>query len=73
MVGLEAMQFLSCLSLRNNRLSSFTALDPLRKLKSLRVLDISDNQIGEDSINTTRYLCSSPLSQLEANGIRMKL
>ncbi|XWS21397.1 hypothetical protein CRYUN_Cryun30bG0051700 [Craigia yunnanensis] len=60
--GLEAMQLLSCLSLRNNKLRSFTALDPLRKLKSLRVLDISYNQIGEHSIDTTRYLCSSPLS-----------
>ncbi|XWS25390.1 hypothetical protein CRYUN_Cryun27aG0064500 [Craigia yunnanensis] len=59
---LEAMQLLSCLSLRNNKLRSFTALDPLRKLKSLRVLDISYNQIGEHSIDTTRYLCSSPLS-----------
>ncbi|XP_022768469.1 geranylgeranyl transferase type-2 subunit alpha 1-like [Durio zibethinus] len=60
--GLEAMQLLSCLSLRNNKLRSFTALDPLRKLKLLRVLDISYNQIGEHSIDTTRYLCSSPLS-----------
>ncbi|XVE95174.1 hypothetical protein REPUB_Repub02eG0073400 [Reevesia pubescens] len=60
--GLEALQLLSCLSLRNNKLRSFTALDPLRKLKSLRVLDISYNQIGEHSIDTTRYLCSSPLS-----------
>ncbi|KAK6277735.1 hypothetical protein POUND7_018058 [Theobroma cacao] len=60
--GLEAMQLLSCLSLRNNKLRSFTALEPLRKLKSLRVLDISYNEIGEHSIDTTRYLCSSPLS-----------
>ncbi|XVF36578.1 hypothetical protein REPUB_Repub19eG0069400 [Reevesia pubescens] len=60
--GLEAMQLLSCLSLGNNKLRSFTALDPLRKLKSLRVLDISYNQIGEHSIDTTKYLSSSPLS-----------
>ncbi|XVF56462.1 hypothetical protein PTKIN_Ptkin06aG0122600 [Pterospermum kingtungense] len=60
--GLEAMQLLSCLSLRNNKLRSFTALDPLRKLKSLRVLDISYNHIGEHFIDTTRYLCASPLS-----------
>ncbi|OMO50776.1 Double-stranded RNA-binding protein [Corchorus capsularis] len=60
--GLEAMQLLSGLNLRNNKLRSFTALEPLRKLKSLTVLDISYNQIGEHSIDTTRYLCSSPLS-----------
>ncbi|TYJ28929.1 hypothetical protein E1A91_A06G034300v1 [Gossypium mustelinum] len=60
--GLEAMQLLSCLSLRNNKLRSLTALEPLRKLKSLRILDISYNQIGDQSIDTTRYVCSSPLS-----------
>ncbi|OMO57592.1 hypothetical protein COLO4_35257 [Corchorus olitorius] len=59
---LEAMQLLSGLNLRNNKLRSFTALEALRKLKSLTVLDISYNQIGEHSIDTTRYLCSSPLS-----------
>ncbi|XP_016732155.1 geranylgeranyl transferase type-2 subunit alpha 1 isoform X2 [Gossypium hirsutum] len=60
--GLEAMQLLSCLSLRNNKLRSLTTLEPLRKLKSLRILDISYNQIGDQSIDTTRYVCSSPLS-----------
>ncbi|KAE8695389.1 serine/threonine-protein kinase CTR1-like [Hibiscus syriacus] len=60
--GLEAMQLLSCLNLGNNKLRSLTALEPLRKLKSLRVLDISYNQIGDHSIDTTRYLCCSPLS-----------
>ncbi|KAL4283548.1 hypothetical protein GQ457_16G016510 [Hibiscus cannabinus] len=60
--GLEAMQLLYGLSLGNNKLRSLTALEPLRKLKSLRVLDISYNQIGDHSIDTTRYLCSSPLS-----------
>ncbi|KAA3476620.1 geranylgeranyl transferase type-2 subunit alpha 1-like [Gossypium australe] len=60
--GLEAVQLLSCLSLRNNKLRSLTALEPLRKLKSLRILDISYNQIGDHSIDTTRYVCSSPLS-----------
>ncbi|KAG8501881.1 hypothetical protein CXB51_004655 [Gossypium anomalum] len=60
--GLEAMQLISCLSLRNNKLRSLTALEPLRKLKLLRVLDISYNEIGDHSIDTTRYLCSSPLS-----------
>ncbi|KAK8696555.1 hypothetical protein V6N13_001688 [Hibiscus sabdariffa] len=60
--GLEAMQLLYGLSLGNNKLRSLTALEPLRKLKSLRVLDLSYNQIGDHSIDTTRYLCSSPLS-----------
>lgn len=63
--GLEAMQLLSCLNLSNNKLSSFTALGPLRLLKSLKVLDISCNEIGSHSIDTTRYLCSSPLSHAE--------
>ncbi|KAK4851005.1 hypothetical protein QYF36_011731 [Acer negundo] len=60
--GLEAMQLLSCLNLSNNVLSSFTALEPLRSLKSLKVLNISHNEIGAHSVDTTRYLCSSPLS-----------
>ncbi|KAL5777393.1 hypothetical protein ACOSP7_010319 [Xanthoceras sorbifolium] len=60
--GLEAMQLLSCLNLSNNVLSSFTALEPLRSLKSLKVLNISHNEIGTHSIDTTRHLCSSPLS-----------
>ncbi|GAB2270739.1 hypothetical protein Dimus_005609 [Dionaea muscipula] len=51
--GLEAMQVLSCLNLSNNYLSSFTALDPLRQLKSLKVLDISHNEIGGHPIDTT--------------------
>lgn len=59
------MQLLSCLNLSNNRLSSFTALGPLRLLKSLLVLDISFNEIGLHSIDTTRYLCPSPLSHSE--------
>ncbi|KAJ4950557.1 hypothetical protein NE237_027389 [Protea cynaroides] len=60
--GLEAMQLLSCLNLSNNKLRSLTALEPLRLLKSLKVLDISYNEIGAHSIDTTRYLCASPLS-----------
>ncbi|KAA8538190.1 hypothetical protein F0562_027798 [Nyssa sinensis] len=60
--GLEAMQLLSCLNLSNNKLGSFTALEPLRLLKSLKVLDISYNEIGAHSVDTRRYLCSSPLS-----------
>ncbi|XP_043712538.1 geranylgeranyl transferase type-2 subunit alpha 1 [Telopea speciosissima] len=61
--GLEAMQLLSCLNLSNNKLRSLTALEPLRLLKSLKVLDISYNEIGAHYIDTTRYLCASPLSQ----------
>lgn len=60
--GLEALQPLSCLKLSNNRLCSFTALEPLKMLKSLEVLDISYNEIGAHSIDTRRYLCSSPLN-----------
>ncbi|XP_071703066.1 geranylgeranyl transferase type-2 subunit alpha 1-like [Rutidosis leptorrhynchoides] len=60
--GLEALQLLSCLNLSHNKLGSFTALDPLRFLKSLNVLDISYNEIGAHTVDTRRYLCSSPLS-----------
>ncbi|PWA77745.1 RAB geranylgeranyl transferase alpha subunit 1 [Artemisia annua] len=61
--GLEALQLLSCLNLRHNKLSSFMALDPLRFLKSsLKVLDISYNEIGVHTVDTRRYLCSSPMS-----------
>uniref|UniRef100_A0A2N9GC98 Geranylgeranyl transferase type-2 subunit alpha n=1 Tax=Fagus sylvatica TaxID=28930 RepID=A0A2N9GC98_FAGSY len=63
--GLEAMQLLSRLNLSNNKISSFTALGPLRLLKSLKVLDISCNEVGSHSIDTTRYICSSPLSHTE--------
>ena len=63
--GLEAMQLLSCLNLSRNRIRSFSALDSLRHLKQLRVLDVSHNHIGEHSVDTTRYLCSSPLSNSE--------
>lgn len=60
--GLEMMQLLSCLKVSNNKLCSFTALEPLRRLRSLKVLDISYNEIGAHSIDTRRYLCSSPLN-----------
>ncbi|KAF3447255.1 hypothetical protein FNV43_RR12435 [Rhamnella rubrinervis] len=63
--GVEALQLLSCLNLSYNKLSSFTALGPLRLLKSLKVLDISCNEIGSHSIDTSRYLFSSPLSHTE--------
>ncbi|XP_021639555.1 geranylgeranyl transferase type-2 subunit alpha 1 isoform X3 [Hevea brasiliensis] len=65
--GLEALQLLIHLSLSENKLSSFTALEPLRQLKSLKSLDISYNEIGARSIDTTRYLCSSPLSNSIGN------
>ncbi|XP_016483241.1 geranylgeranyl transferase type-2 subunit alpha 1-like [Nicotiana tabacum] len=60
--GLEVMQLLSCLNASHNKLCSFTALEPLRLLRSLKVLDISYNEIGAHSIDTRRYLCSSPLN-----------
>ncbi|KAL5714375.1 protein geranylgeranyltransferase type II [Ranunculus cassubicifolius] len=60
--GLEAMQLLSCLNLSYNKLKSLTALEPLRLLPSLEVLNVSYNEIGGHTIDTTRYLCSSPLS-----------
>ncbi|KAK9080846.1 hypothetical protein SSX86_000605 [Deinandra increscens subsp. villosa] len=60
--GLEALQLLSCLNLSHNKLVSFMALDPLRFMKSLRVLNISYNEIGAHTVDTRRYLCSSPLS-----------
>ena len=59
------MQLLSCLNLSYNKFCSFTALGPLRLLKSLKVLDVSYNEIGSHSIDTTRYLCPSPLSHTE--------
>lgn len=60
--GLEALQLLSCLNLSHNKICSFTALETLRLLKSLKVLDISYNEIGAHSIDTRRYLFSSPLN-----------
>ncbi|KAI7994187.1 Geranylgeranyl transferase type-2 subunit alpha 1 [Camellia lanceoleosa] len=60
--GLQAMQLLSCLNLSNNKMGSFSALEPLTLLKSLKVLDISYNEIGAHAVDTRRYLCSSPLS-----------
>lgn len=59
------MQLLSCLNLSHNKIGSFTALGPLRLLKSLKVLNISYNEIGSHSVDTTRYLCSSPLLHTE--------
>lgn len=65
--GLESLQLLIYLNLSHNRISCFTALEPLRLIKSLRSLDISYNEIGMHSIDTTRYLCSSPLSHTRAS------
>lgn len=63
--GLEAMQLLSCLNLSHNKFGSFTALGPLRLLRSLKVLNISYNELGSHSIDTTRYSCSSPVAHTE--------
>ncbi|KAL6873789.1 hypothetical protein ACP4OV_013871 [Aristida adscensionis] len=60
--GLEACQQLVCLNVSNNQISSFTALESLTRILSLKVLDLSFNQIGAHSIDTTRYICSSPFS-----------
>ncbi|KAG2607938.1 geranylgeranyl transferase type-2 subunit alpha 1-like [Panicum virgatum] len=60
--GLEALQQLVSLNISNNQISSFTALEPLTKIISLKVLDLSFNKIGAHSIDTTRYICSSPFS-----------
>ncbi|CAL5428144.1 unnamed protein product [Camellia sinensis] len=62
--GLQAMQLLSCLNLSNNKMGSFSALEPLKLLKSLKVLDISFNEIGAHVVDTRRCLCSSPLSHI---------
>ncbi|XP_077234116.1 RAB geranylgeranyl transferase alpha subunit 1 [Tasmannia lanceolata] len=70
--GLEAMQLLTSLNLSDNRISNFTALEPLRMIKTLRVLNISYNEIGVHSIDTTRYLCSSPLSHTVETNLNFK-
>ncbi|PKA63986.1 Protein farnesyltransferase/geranylgeranyltransferase type-1 subunit alpha [Apostasia shenzhenica] len=62
LLGLETLQLLTCLNLGHNKFNSFTAFGPLKFLGSLRVLDISFNEIGSHSADTTRYLFSSPLS-----------
>ena len=62
------MQHLAFLNISNNQISSFTALEPLTKIISLKVLDLSFNKIGAHSIDTTRYICSSPFShKIEAS------
>ncbi|KAL2939469.1 Geranylgeranyl transferase type-2 subunit alpha 1 [Bienertia sinuspersici] len=71
--GLEALQLLSCLNLSNNKIRSFTALDPLRHLKLLKVLNISHNEIGNHSIDSTRYLCASPLSHTITNDWKLDI
>ncbi|KAK8961696.1 hypothetical protein KSP40_PGU006990 [Platanthera guangdongensis] len=58
--GIEALQLLTCLNLRNNHICSFTALQPLKLLSYLKVLDISFNDIGAHPVDTARYLFSSP-------------
>lgn len=59
------MQLLSFLNLSHNKFGSFSALEPLRLLKSLKVLNISYNELGSHSIDTRRYLFSSPLTHTE--------
>ncbi|GMP93132.1 hypothetical protein CsSME_00043094 [Camellia sinensis var. sinensis] len=60
--GLQAMQLLPCLNLRNNKMGSFSTLEPLKLLKSLKVLDISYNEISahavdtRSGVNVTNYL-----------------
>ncbi|XP_057530358.1 geranylgeranyl transferase type-2 subunit alpha 1 [Amaranthus tricolor] len=71
--GLETMQLLSFLNLSNNKIKSFTALNPLRHLKLLKVLNISHNEIGKHSIDSTRYLCSSPLTHTIADDWKLDL
>ncbi|XP_010465127.1 PREDICTED: geranylgeranyl transferase type-2 subunit alpha 2-like [Camelina sativa] len=67
--GLETMQLLCCLNLSHNRIRSFSALGSLRLLKQLSVLDVSHNNIaGKHPVDTTRYLCSSPLSNSDETG-----
>lgn len=65
--GLETLQLLSSLNLSNNKISSFSALEPMRQLKSLKALNVSFNEIGKHSIDTTRYLFTSPLSHSAGN------
>ncbi|CAL5041336.1 unnamed protein product [Urochloa decumbens] len=60
--GLEALQQLVSLNISNNHISNFTALEPLTKIIFLKALDLSFNEIGVHSIDTTRYICSSPFS-----------
>ena len=60
--GLEALQQLVCLNISNNQISSFTSLEPLTKIVSLKALDLSFNKIGAHLIDTTSYMCSSPFS-----------
>jgi geranylgeranyl transferase type-2 subunit alpha len=59
---LEALQQLVSLNISNNHITSFTALEPLTKIMFLKVLDLSFNEIGAHSIDTSRYICSSPFS-----------
>lgn len=60
--GLEALQLLGCLNLSHNLLANFTALGPLRQIKTLRALNIADNKIGAHTVNSTRFSFPSALN-----------
>ncbi|KAJ3679358.1 hypothetical protein LUZ60_017369 [Juncus effusus] len=72
--GLEALQRLICLNVSHNQIKSFSSLYPLKKLNFLKALDLSYNLIGAHTVDTTRYLCPSPLSYpFETKGILEEL
>lgn len=60
--GLEALQLLGCLNLSHNLLANFTALGPLRQIKTLRALNIAYNKIGAHTVNSTRFSFPSALN-----------
>ncbi|KAF5939389.1 hypothetical protein HYC85_023648 [Camellia sinensis] len=71
---LQAIQLLSCLNLSNNKMVSFSTLDPLKLLKSLKVLDISHAIDTRSGVNVTNYweafaiFKDSKLTQLDIIG-----
>jgi geranylgeranyl transferase type-2 subunit alpha len=62
LTGLEALRVLVNLNLSHNRISSVTALAPLRELPLLQKVDLSFNHIGDYTVDTCRLLFSSKLS-----------
>ncbi|CAL5428184.1 unnamed protein product [Camellia sinensis] len=63
--GLQAMQLLSCLNLINNKMGCFSALGPLKLLKSLKVLDISYNEIGAHAVDTRSDIIGNVVAEEE--------